>query len=97
MEYKEKAQVMDSKAMERAITRIAHEIIERNKGVSNLMLLGIKRRGVPLANRLRDAILRIEGAQVEVGVIDITLYRDDLSAEREQPLVQSDQIGRAHV
>ena len=49
MEYKEKAQVMDSKAMERAITRIAHEIIERNKGVSNLMLLGIKRRGVPLA------------------------------------------------
>ena len=92
MEYKEKAQVMDSKAMERAITRIAHEIIERNKGVSNLMLLGIKRRGVPLANRLRDAILRIEGAQVEVGVIDITLYRDDLSAEREQPLVQSDHL-----
>lgn len=89
MEYKEKAQVMDSKAMERAITRIAHEIIERNKGVSNLMLLGIKRRGVPLANRLRDAILRIEGAQVEVGVIDITLYRDDLSTEREQPLVQT--------
>ncbi|KAF0197996.1 MAG: pyrimidine operon attenuation protein / uracil phosphoribosyltransferase [Bacillota bacterium] len=88
MEYKEKAQVMDAKAMERAITRIAHEIIERNKGVSNLMLLGIKRRGVPLANRLRDAILRIEGALVEVGVIDITLYRDDLSAEREQPLVQ---------
>ncbi|MDP3487847.1 MAG: bifunctional pyr operon transcriptional regulator/uracil phosphoribosyltransferase PyrR [Bacillota bacterium] len=89
MEYKEKAQVMDDKAMERAITRIAHEIIERNKGVSNLMLLGIKRRGVPLANRLRDAILRIEGAQVEVGVIDITLYRDDLSPEREQPLVQT--------
>lgn len=89
MEYKEKAQVMDAKAMERAVTRIAHEIIERNKGVSNLMLLGIKRRGVPLANKLRDAILRIEGAQVEVGVIDITLYRDDLSIEREQPLVQT--------
>lgn len=92
MEYKEKAQLMDAKAMERAITRIAHEIIERNKGVSDLMLLGIKRRGVPLANRLREAILRIEGAQVEVGVIDITLYRDDLSTEREQPLVQTDHL-----
>lgn len=92
MEYREKAQLMDDKAMERAITRIAHEIIERNKGVQDLMLLGIKRRGVPLAHSLRDAILRIEGVPVEVGVIDITLYRDDLSTDQEQPSVNSSNL-----
>jgi len=95
VDYKEKAQLMDSKAMERAITRIAHEIIERNKGVGDLVLLGIQRRGVPLARRLSDAIMRIEGVQVEVGVIDITLYRDDLTTEQEQPTVHSGPL--AHV
>lgn len=88
LEYKAKAQLMDAKAMERAVTRIAHEIIERNKGTCGLVLLGIKRRGVPLAHRLCEAIQSIEGVAVEVGVIDITLYRDDLTTEREQPLVQ---------
>lgn len=92
MEYREKAQLMDDRAMERAVTRIAHEIIERNKGVEDLMLLGIMRRGVPLAKRLREAILRIEGVAVEVGVIDITLYRDDLSTEHEQPSVNSSSL-----
>jgi len=83
---------MDEKAMARAITRIAHEIIERNKGVENLLLLGVRRRGVPLANRLREAILRIEGAEVEVGVIDITLYRDDLSTAHAEPAVEASSL-----
>ena len=83
-----KAQLMDEKAMERAITRIAHEIIEKNKGVENLLLLGVKRRGVPLATRLREAIFHIEGREVAVGVIDITLYRDDLSPAHDEPVVK---------
>jgi len=84
-----KAQLMDERAMERAITRIAHEIIEKNKGVENLLLLGVKRRGVPLADRLREAIFHIEGRGVEVGVIDITLYRDDLSPAHDEPIVKA--------
>ncbi len=79
MEFKQKALLMDEKAIARAITRIAHEIIERNRGVEDVVLMGIKRRGVPLAERLRGAIQRIEGTLVEVGTIDITLYRDDLT------------------
>ena len=74
-----KAEIMDERAMERAITRIAHEIIERNKGTGDLVLVGIQRRGVPLANRLAQAISRIEeGTSVPVGVLDIAFYRDDL-------------------
>jgi len=82
-----KAQLMDAKAMERAITRIAHEIIERNKGVEQVVLVGVLRRGVPLANRLREAIFRIEGVVVSVGQVDISLYRDDLQHSLEQPQV----------
>ncbi len=89
MEFKEKALLMDDKAMARAITRMAHEIIERNKGVENVVLMGIKRRGVPLAERLRDAIARIEGTAVEVGTIDITLYRDDLQASPDAYVASS--------
>lgn len=80
MEFKQKALLMDDKAIARAITRIAHEIIERNKGVENVVLMGVKRRGVPLAERLREAVARIEGTLVEVGTLDITLYRDDLTS-----------------
>jgi len=89
MQFKEKALLMDDKAIARAVTRMSHEIIERNKGVENLVLMGIKRRGVTLAERLHAAIERIEGASVEVGVIDITLYRDDLTAVRDMPVVTS--------
>ncbi len=74
----EKAQLMDEKAIARAITRISHEIIERNKGVENLVLVGIKTRGVPIANRISKKIEQIEGTKVDTGDIDITLYRDDL-------------------
>ncbi|TCT26846.1 pyrimidine operon attenuation protein/uracil phosphoribosyltransferase [Melghiribacillus thermohalophilus] len=74
-----KAQVMDEAGIRRALTRIAHEILERNKGTENLMLVGIKTRGVPLAQRLQAKIEEIEGIQVPIGELDITLYRDDLS------------------
>ncbi len=92
MDYRVKAQLMDAKAMDRALTRIAHEIIERNKGTEGLVLLGIKRRGVPLALRLQKAISRIEGSTPPVDTLDITLYRDDLSAERAQPVVENSSL-----
>ncbi|MDL4839993.1 bifunctional pyr operon transcriptional regulator/uracil phosphoribosyltransferase PyrR [Aquibacillus rhizosphaerae] len=80
-----KATVLDSSAIKRALTRIAHEILEKNKGVEGLTLVGIKTRGIPLAKRLRDKILEIEGVEVPLGELDITLYRDDLShAENNQ-------------
>ncbi|MGI6357597.1 MAG: bifunctional pyr operon transcriptional regulator/uracil phosphoribosyltransferase PyrR [Bacillota bacterium] len=87
MKYQEKTRLMDAKAMNRALTRIAHEIIEKNKGTEDLVLVGIRRRGVPLALRLAEAIERIEGVAVPVGILDITLYRDDLTTQSEQPVV----------
>lgn len=87
MQFVEKAQIMDEAAMGRALTRIAHEIVEKNKGVDDVILVGIRTRGVPLARRLASRISRIEGREVPVGVLDITLYRDDLSTIAEQPVV----------
>lgn len=89
---KEKAEIMDEKAMQRAVTRIAHEIIEKNKGVDNIILMGIKRRGVPLAESLAREIKRIEDFEVEVGQLDITLYRDDLTSDTDQPIVNKKDI-----
>ncbi|MBQ8954204.1 MAG: bifunctional pyr operon transcriptional regulator/uracil phosphoribosyltransferase PyrR [Clostridia bacterium] len=83
-----KAQLMDERAMHRALTRIAHEIVERNKGTEGLVLIGIRRRGVPLARLLSQAIAQIEGREpLPVGTLDIAFYRDDLSARTEQPEV----------
>ncbi|WP_458413959.1 bifunctional pyr operon transcriptional regulator/uracil phosphoribosyltransferase PyrR [Schinkia sp. CFF1] len=76
---KEKAIVLDEQAIRRALTRIAHEIIERNKGIENCLLVGIKTRGIYLANRLAERIEQIEGKPIMVGDVDITLYRDDLT------------------
>lgn len=73
-----KTEIMDEKALDRALTRITHEIIERNKGVDGLVLLGIKTRGVTLAKRLCDKIKGIEGVELPVGSLDITGYRDDI-------------------
>jgi len=73
-----KSVLMDDKAIKRTLTRISHEIIEKNKGTENLVLLGIKSRGVPLANRIAELINMFEGEEVEVGSVDITKYRDDL-------------------
>lgn len=73
-----KTTILDEQAMSRALTRIAHEILERNKGGENLVLVGIKTRGVPLAKRLQERIKTIEDIDVPIGELDITLYRDDL-------------------
>jgi pyrimidine operon attenuation protein/uracil phosphoribosyltransferase len=88
----EKAQIMDDKGISRALIRIAHEIIERNKGVMDIALVGIKRRGVPLALRLSEEIYKIEGARPDTGTLDITLYRDDLSSLSSQPVLNSTSI-----
>ena len=87
-----KKQLMDGDALRRALTRIAHEILERNKGVEDLVLVGIRTRGVPLAKRLAAAIAQIEGAEVPVGGLDITLYRDDLSTLAYNPIVHGTDI-----
>lgn len=87
-----KAIIMDEKAIERALFRISHEIIEKNKGVDGIVLIGIKRRGYPLAQRIAQLIEKIEGVKIEVGSVDITLYRDDLTAIDEQPVVKSSSL-----
>jgi pyrimidine operon attenuation protein/uracil phosphoribosyltransferase len=82
-----KAILMDATMMDRALSRIAHEIIERNKGIADLYLIGIQRRGVPLARRIALKIEGIEGKSPEVGILDITFYRDDLSMLAEHPVI----------
>lgn len=74
-----KNELMDEKAIDRALTRIAHEIVEKNKGIENLCLLGIKTRGLPIASRLADKILSIEGKEIPHAEIDVTNYRDDVA------------------
>ena len=88
----EKAQLMDEKAMGRAITRISHEIIEKNKGVEDVVLVGIKTRGVPIANRVAKKIQSIENASVNTGEVDITLYRDDLKQVDIEPVINGSDI-----
>lgn len=85
-----KARVMDGVAMERALVRIAHEILERNRGAADLVLVGIRTRGVPLAHRLSEHLARIEQCTVPVGAIDITLYRDDLKRQKSRPVYSTD-------
>ncbi|MGI5884993.1 MAG: bifunctional pyr operon transcriptional regulator/uracil phosphoribosyltransferase PyrR [Candidatus Spyradocola sp.] len=92
MEFRKKAEIMDEVAMSRAIKRIAHEIIERNKGTENLMLIGIQRRGVPLAQRIGALIAQEEGTELPVGTLDITFYRDDLSLLDEHPQVKGTDV-----
>lgn len=89
---REKTQILDEKGIQRTLTRIAHEIIEKNKGVENVALVGIRRRGVPLAERLANRIKEIEGTEVPVGTLDITLYRDDLTTLSHQPQVHQTKV-----
>lgn len=84
--------VLDAEAIERALTRVAHEILERNKGTDDLALVGIRSRGDHIARRLRDKIRQIEQAEVPIGIIDITLYRDDLNYSQQQPEVRGTDI-----
>ncbi|MBM3166736.1 MAG: bifunctional pyr operon transcriptional regulator/uracil phosphoribosyltransferase PyrR [Chloroflexi bacterium] len=84
--------LMSDQDMERALVRIAHEILERNKGAQNLVLVGMQTRGVPLASRLARTIKQLEGIAVPVGSLDISLYRDDLSALELKPVVQRTEV-----
>lgn len=87
-----KTLIMDDRQIQRTITRIAHEIIERNKGVEDVVLVGICRRGEPLARMLAEAIQQVEGTAVPVGSLDITFYRDDLSHVAKDPTINCTEI-----
>lgn len=87
-----KAQIMDEMALNRALMRISHEITEKNKGVENVQLVGIRRRGEPIAQRIRSNILKIEGVELPCGSIDISFYRDDLTTLSESPLVKKTEL-----
>ena len=89
----QKAQLMSASEIERTLVRLAHEILERNSGVDGLGLVGIRRRGVPLAERLGKMIQKVERKPVPVGTLDITFYRDDLSTLGPKPVVQQSDIG----
>ena len=84
--------IMDQEAIRRAVLRMAHEILEKNKGVDHLALVGVRTRGVILAQRLKKAIKDIEGVDVPMGILDITLYRDDLTSVGVKPLVRETSI-----
>src|SRR5581483_2377809 len=90
---REKAQLMSASEIERTLVRLAHEIIEKNNGSDDLDLISIRRRSVPLAQRLANIIQRIEKEPIPVSTLDITLYRDDLSTLRPKPVVQKTEIG----
>lgn len=90
---REKSRLMSASEIERTLVRLAYEIVEKNGGVDGLGLVGIRRRGVPIAERLGKIITRIENAEVPVGTLDITFYRDDLSTLGPKPVVQEKEIG----
>src|SRR5256886_13235646 len=103
--FREKAQVLDEAALDRALTRIAHEILEKNGGASDLAFVGLRTRGVTLAHRLAARIAQIDRATLPRGTLDVTLYRDDLGL-RGAPVIRgtdipfsikNKKIGRAHV
>ena len=92
MKFREKAKIMDRKAMERVLMRIAHEIVEKTKGTKDLAIIGIRNRGAYLAEKVAVYIEKIEKIQIPVGILDITLYRDDLTTVAEQPVVHKTEI-----
>ncbi|MGO9404877.1 MAG: bifunctional pyr operon transcriptional regulator/uracil phosphoribosyltransferase PyrR [Terriglobales bacterium] len=92
VEIHQKAQLMSASEVERTLIRLAHEILEKNNGAEDLALVGIRRRGVPLAERLSKIIQRIEKKPVLLGTLDITLYRDDLSTLDTKPVVQKTEL-----
>ncbi|MBQ1793325.1 MAG: bifunctional pyr operon transcriptional regulator/uracil phosphoribosyltransferase PyrR [Clostridium sp.] len=88
-----KANLLDENAIRRSLIRISHEIIEKNKGIENIILIGIKRRGYPLAKRIAENIEKIEGVSVDVGYVDISLYRDDITEIKSAPRLNSVDLG----
>jgi pyrimidine operon attenuation protein/uracil phosphoribosyltransferase len=91
-ELNESAQILDPAGIQRAVTRIAHEIVERNNGTDGLVLVGLRSRGVDLARRIAKELKVINGADVPVGALDVTLYRDDLDRVGPQPVVRKTEI-----
>lgn len=89
---KEAAVLMDDAAVKRAVTRISHEIIEKNEGLENIAIIGIQRRGVSMAKMIRENLEQIEGVKVPLGILDITFYRDDLSKLSAHPVVNGTHI-----
>ncbi|MCL2065156.1 MAG: bifunctional pyr operon transcriptional regulator/uracil phosphoribosyltransferase PyrR [Candidatus Cloacimonetes bacterium] len=87
-----KSQIMDKTAIGRALKRMAHEIIEQNKGLESLYLVGIRTRGVPIAERIAQYFKEVENRDIPVGILDITLYRDDLSTISHQPVLKGSKI-----
>ncbi len=92
MKWREQALVMKAADLERSLKRISHEVVERNKGVEDVVLVGIQRRGVPLAHRMAAILEKVEGIRPPIGKLDITLYRDDLTLRYPQPLVRGTDI-----
>jgi len=92
MEGTPKNVIMDADGIRRAISRISHEIVEKNKGTDNLVLVGIRTRGVPLAERLQAKIMEFEEVRLPLGLLDITLYRDDLSTISVQPVIHETRV-----
>lgn len=88
-----KTNLLDDKAIYRTLIRISHEIIEKNKGIDDVVLVGIKRRGYPIAKRIAKNIENIEGVKIPVGSVDITLYRDDISEIKDTPKVNNSNLG----
>jgi len=88
VKFRVKAKLADADGMRRTLTRLAHEIIERNRGLKDLALVGMRTRGVFVANRLKEQIRQIEGGDVPIGILDVTLYRDDFRLKFKQPQVQ---------
>lgn len=91
-EFNEKAQILDQAGIQRAVTRIAHEIVERNKGTDDVVLIGLRSRGVDFARRIAQELKIIDGADIPVGTLDVTLYRDDLGKVGRQPVVRKTDI-----
>ncbi len=92
MVFKEKARILDREGIKRAVTRISHEILERNKDPEDLVIIGIRNRGEHLGHRVADFIEKIIGKKVPFGILDITLYRDDLTEVAEQPILKETRI-----
>ncbi len=92
MTFKEKAQILDAEGIKRAVTRISHEILERNKGTEDLVIVGIRNRGEHLGRRVVASIEEIIGKKLPFGILDITLYRDDLTEIAEQPILKETNI-----
>lgn len=92
MVFKEKAKILDKDSIDKAIKRISHEIVERNKDTKDLVIIGIRSRGEYLAYRISDALKEITGSTIDLGILDITLYRDDLTQIAEQPVLKETKI-----